>query len=106
VLYRLPISDLEKLKIPKSKISLNSKSKDVDSIGEIKRLINEFKSFIKTMLASAISEAILYQFLVDSGVPANLFEGGLGGLIKDIELGNFHKQEGRNFPLEPFKEFK
>ncbi len=114
--------DIENLKIPLPKIPLASVSIN-EQKGELTPRLNEFKSFISTyyqqyqenlkndrlvaatMLAGAISEAILYQFMIDSGVQESLLDNrGLGGLIRDIKLGKFNEQDGRKFPLEAFSE--
>lgn len=121
----LPIIDkasLDTLKIPIPKIPLATIN-SIEYKGIIPSKNNEFKAFISTyfnqyhkslksenliaatMLAGAISEAILYQFLIDSGVSEKLLDQrGLGGLIRDIKLGKFNEQEGRNFPLTAFEE--
>lgn len=120
VMMTLPIKSFLKLQIPLPKIQLAAK--DVGSkSGSLKPVANEFKMFIAryyqeyrnalkqnqlvaaTMLAGAISEAILYQVILDSGVDASLLENrGLGGLIRDVKLGRFNEIENQEFDLVPF----
>lgn len=120
VIQRLPIEVIEKLQIPLPKIKLAAKDVQQAS-SSLTPIVNEFKMFISqyyqeysyalrnnqlvaaTMLAGAISEAILYQVIIDSGVDASLLENrGLGGLIRDIKLGRFNEKEGQEFDLVPF----
>ncbi len=121
VIPYIEVSSLNTFRIPIPKISLATIDK-TEYKGTFEPQVNEFKTFISiyygqyqeslkndrlvaaTMLAGAISEAILYQFMLDSGVPESLLQNrGLGGLIRDIKLGRFNEQEGRKFPLEAFE---
>lgn len=120
VIQRLPIEAIEKLQIPLPKIKLAAQDVNLSS-GKLTPVVNEFKMFISqyyqeysnalrenqlvaaTMLAGAISEAILYQVIIDSGVEASLLENrGLGGLIRDVKLGRFNEIDGQEFDLVPF----
>ena len=120
VMMTLPVKSFLKLQIPLPKIQLAAKDIEVKS-GNLKPVANEFKMFIAqyyqeysnalkqnqlvaaTMLAGAISEAILYQLILDSGVEASLLENrGLGGLIRDVKLGRFNEIENQEFDLLPF----
>lgn len=120
VISRLSIDSIENLKIPIPKIQLAAKDLKSTS-GNFEPVVNEFKTFIAlyyqeysnalreeqlvaaTMLAGAISEAILYQVIIDSGVEASLLQNrGLGGLIRDVKLGRFNKIDGQEFDLTPF----
>lgn len=120
VIRTLPIETLRKLRIPLPKIQLAAQ--DVkNTTGKIKPVVNEFKIFISqyyqeyskalkenqlvsaTMLAGAISEAILYQVMIDCGVDSALLNNrGLGGLIRDVKLGGFNEIERQEFDLAPF----
>ena len=120
VMMTLPVKSLLKLQIPLPKIQLAANDIEVKS-SHLKPVANEFKMFIAqyyqeysnalkqnqlvaaTMLAGAISEAILYQVILDSGVDASLLENrGLGGLIRDVKLGRFNEIENQEFDLVPF----
>lgn len=122
VLLTLSNKTIKNLRIPKPKISLGVSDIKTKK-GTIQSRTNEFTNFITlyyeqyldamkrdkliaaTMLAGAISEAILYQFLIDCNITKELLEQrGLGGLIRDVKLGKFHEQEGKKFSLEPFEE--